>query len=132
MSERPTYTAVCRRSGRWWAFEVKELNGVFGQAKRLDQVADAARDVIVLMLDLDDDEADAFDIVVEPHLSAELDNAIRDAVALREQAEREQAAVAQATRETANRLTEEAGLPMRDVGWLLGLSHQRVAQLVKR
>ena len=37
-------TAVCRRSGNWWAVEIPEVEGAFTQARRLDQVADMAAD----------------------------------------------------------------------------------------
>lgn len=47
------FTAVCRRSGRWWAVSIRELTGVHTQARRLDQVVEMARDAIALMLDID-------------------------------------------------------------------------------
>jgi predicted RNase H-like HicB family nuclease len=53
VQEVNTYTAVCRRSGSWWAIGVRELKGVHTQARRLDQVAAMAREAIALMLDVD-------------------------------------------------------------------------------
>ena len=43
------------RSGGSWAITVPALDGVFSQAKRLDQVEDRAREAISLMLDVDED-----------------------------------------------------------------------------
>lgn len=56
LEEVNTYTAVCRRSGNWWAISVRELKGLHTQARRLDQVADLARDAVALMLDVDPDQ----------------------------------------------------------------------------
>lgn len=57
-----TYTAVCVRSGGWWAISVPQINGVHSQARRLDQVRATAREAIALMLDV---PADSFDVEVE-------------------------------------------------------------------
>lgn len=57
------FTAVCRRSGRWWAVSIRELKGVHIQARRLDQVEDMDRDAIGLMLDIDPAE---ITVQVEP------------------------------------------------------------------
>jgi len=43
---KPTYTAVCRRVGDWWAIDVPQIRGVHTQARRLDQVEAMARDAI--------------------------------------------------------------------------------------
>ena len=43
-SETVDATAVCTRSGGWWAVEVPEIPGLFTQARRLDQVEDMVRD----------------------------------------------------------------------------------------
>jgi predicted RNase H-like HicB family nuclease len=58
---RQTYTAVCRRHDDWWVIEVPEVDGVFTQAERLDQVEAMARDAIALMLDV---AAGSFDVEV--------------------------------------------------------------------
>ena len=45
-----TYTARCRRSGRWWAIEVADVNGsIYTQARRLDGVEAMVRDVGALL-----------------------------------------------------------------------------------
>lgn len=46
------YTAVCRRSGDWWAISVPELKGVHSQAKHLEQVDAMAREAVALFLDV--------------------------------------------------------------------------------
>ena len=48
-----TYSAVCRRSAKWWAISVPKVKGVHTQARRLDQAAAVAREAIALVLDVD-------------------------------------------------------------------------------
>ncbi len=115
------------RSGGWWAITVPALDGVFSQAKRLDQVEDRAREAISLMLDVDEDDVGDLDVVVTPPARvADLLGALEASVAAADEATR--AAVA-ARREIAELLRAE-GLPLRDVGELIGVSHQRVSQLL--
>lgn len=47
-----TFTAVCRRSGSWWAVSVPELKGVHTQVMRLDQAEEMSREAIALFLDV--------------------------------------------------------------------------------
>ena len=66
-----TYRVTAERSDGWWAFSVPEVPGAHGQAKRLDQVPAEARDVIALMLDLED--ADGIEVTVDIELDASLE-----------------------------------------------------------
>lgn len=61
-----TYTAVCRRSGDWWAISVDELKGVHSQARRARQVDAMARDAIALFLDV---APDSFNVTVRPEVA---------------------------------------------------------------
>ncbi|MFV2086800.1 hypothetical protein [Micromonospora sp. LOL_021] len=63
--EVTTYLVVCRRVGDWWAISVPELNGVHTQARRLDQVAAAAREAIALLLDVNQAVVDV-DVFPDP------------------------------------------------------------------
>ena len=126
---RKAYRALAtrgRRTGGWWAIEVPEIPGVFSQARRLDRVEAMARDAIALMRDVD---PMSFDVTVEPHLDEETERLITTARNLRHAVEVEQIMASQATRAAARALIEE-GLTVRDVGQLLGVTHQRVAQLL--
>jgi len=126
---RKAYRALAtrgRRTGGWWAIEVPEIPGVFSQARRLDGVEAMARDAIALMRDVD---PMSFDVTVEPHLDEETERLITTARNLRHAVEVEQIMASQATRAAARALIEE-GLTVRDVGQLLGVTHQRVAQLL--
>ncbi|WP_306191670.1 type II toxin-antitoxin system HicB family antitoxin [Streptomyces sp. MK5] len=121
-----TYRVVARRSGDWWALEVPDLPGVFSQAKRLEKADEAAREAIAVMLDV---EPDTISVTVEPQLSAEERAILREAAAARkaraEAEERERRIMQRA----AATLTQH--LSQRDAGRILGLSFQRVSQLLK-
>jgi predicted RNase H-like HicB family nuclease len=115
------YTAVCRRSGGWWAISIPQIRGVHTQARRLDQAADMARDAIALMLDV---PADSFDVDVRPEVPDEVD-AARHA---RRRADDAGQQAAEATR-TAVQSLLASGYTVRDAGSLLDLSPQRVSQI---
>jgi len=125
--EESNYRVNVVRSGDWWAIEVPELPGTFSQVRRLDQVEDAAREAIAMMTDTSESEF-IMDVHIEsgPDIDALL-AALKESVA---------AAKAAREREGADRraVIEELrskGLPNRDVAKLIGLSHQRVAQILK-
>ncbi|MGP3947185.1 type II toxin-antitoxin system HicB family antitoxin [Streptomyces sp. 7N604] len=119
------YRVIARRAGDWWALEVPDLPGVFSQAKRLEKADDAAREAIAVMLDV---EPDKIEVQVEPVLSP----AAREVLQEVEQAQ-------QATRKAADeerRVMQRAAavltrdLSQRDAGKIMGLSFQRVSQLL--
>lgn len=121
-------TAHATRSGDWWAVEVPEVDGVFTQAKRLDQVASEVADAVGLLEDVDP-------ATVEVEVIARLGTADDTAVAAlrleRDRLEAEQLALAADARLIAASLVRKAGLSLRDAGQMLGISHQRVAQLLE-
>ncbi len=123
---RDTYTALAERSGGWWAITVPELRGVFSQARRLSQVEPVARDAIALFLGV---PADSFDIHVREVVDPIADALVADALQARREAADHQRIAAQKSREAARTL-DRMGLPQRDIGLLLHVSHQRVAQLL--
>jgi predicted RNase H-like HicB family nuclease len=121
------YRVEVARSGGWWAITVPTLDGVFSQSKRLDQVEDSAREAISLMLDVDAGDVGALDIIVTPPpIVANLLGALEELTAVAEEATR----AAAATRREVVELLRAEGLPLRDVGALIGVSHQRVSQLL--
>ena len=127
MTADQSYRVEAVRSGNWWAITVPELDGVFSQARRLEQVEARAREAIALMLDVEEDDVAELDVVVVPPESV--------AAALREMQDSE--ATATATNERAARLRRQVaqqlrddGFPVRDIGRLVGISHQRVSQIL--
>ena len=122
-----TYTATASRDGEWWSIEVEGLRGAYTQARRLDQVEEMARDIVALLLDVAPDT-----IAIEVHI--DLDSVIRDRLdrlaELRRQADQLQETAAEESRSVVLGL-QGKGLPLRDIGTLLGVSHQRAGQLAK-
>lgn len=117
---------MARRSGRWWAITVPELDGVFSQARRLDGVERMARDAIGLMLGV---EPASFDIDVVQDLDPLTQDELEDLRAVREAAAALQRRANGRTREFVVDL-HRSGYPLRDIAQLVGISHQRVAQLL--
>lgn len=121
------YQVEVVRSGTWWSITVPALNGVFSQAKRLDQVEAMAREAIALMLDVEETDVGKIEVEVTPPAKvADLLEALKVSVATADAATE---AATRARRQAATLLREE-GLPMRDVGKLIGVSHQRVSQIL--
>lgn len=122
-----TYVARCLRSGDWWAIEVPEVPGVHTQAKRLEQVEAMAREAIALMLGIPED---SFNVEVQwelPHGAADTISSMFRARSEATNAQREATAAAQLAAWT---LVEDLHLPLRDAAKVLGVSYQRVGQLL--
>lgn len=114
------------RTGRWWLIDVPEVPAAHSQARRLDQAEDVARDLIALMTDTD---PESFEVDLQVHLPDQVRADLQRAEELRQQAARSQHEAAALARSAARRLHDE-GLPLRDIGKLLQVSHQRAHQLV--
>jgi len=123
---KATYTALAERGDGWWAITVPELRGVFSQARRLGRVESMARDAIALFLDI---PVDSFEVTVREVIDPEADVLVAEAIQARADAIEHQRIAARKSRE-AVRTLDRLGLPQRDIGRVLHLSHQRVAQLL--
>jgi len=120
-----TYRTIAERAGKWWTITVPEVP-VHTQAKRLDQVEAMAADALALVFDVD-----PADVEIELEVVLDADGrAALDLAAEARQAADASAAAASAAAQNAARTLHEQGLPMRDVGLIMGLSHQRVHQLI--
>ena len=123
---RKTFTVTAERGrGPWWVTECAEA-GCVSQVRRLDQVADDIREAIAYQTGL---SADEFDIEVVSALPDAYRQAADEADRLRADAARAQRASAESARAAARAL-HEAGLTLRDIGVVMGISYQRAAQLV--
>lgn len=123
---RRTYTVTAERAGTWWAITVDELPGVFSQARRLDRVEAVARDAIALFLDV---PHESFDAILREKLTPDAQRAVMEAFESRAKAIAGQRVASERSRVAVETLAD-LGLPQRDIGRLLDLSHQRVAQLL--
>ena len=120
------YRAVFERdeTGTWLA-RVPSIPGCHTYGRTLEQARTRLRDALGLWISHPDSVRIAEDIVLPSDLKA----AVRRSRRTRERAEREQEHAQKETRAAATALVGE-GVSLRDAGELLGLSHQRVQQLV--
>lgn len=122
-----TYTARATRTGDWWAIDIPELDGVYTQARRLDQVEAMARDAIAIVLEVD---PDSFEMTIEPVLPAEAQRIVDELKASRAAADLAANLAALRAKMVAVVLHDHEHLPFRDIGEVLGLSYQRAHQLI--
>ncbi len=126
--KRKTYTAQCQRRGDWWAISVPELRGVHTQVRRLEKAEAMVRDAIAHFLAV---PTESFDVKIEPLPPRDLQKKVGRARKVRDEAEHMQRQAAIASAEAAADLVRHAHMTVRDAGRVLGLSHQRIAQLLK-
>ncbi len=121
------YTAILERdeSGSWLA-RIPSIRGCHTHGRTLEQARTRLREALGLWIDRPEDA------VIEEviRLPADLRTAIKRSRRTRERAEREQENAQAQTRAAAEALVGK-GVSLRDAGELLGLSHQRVQQLVQ-
>jgi predicted RNase H-like HicB family nuclease len=121
------YTAIFERdeSGSWLA-RISSIRGCHTYGRTLEQARTRLREALGLWIDRPEDA------VIEEtiRLPADLKAAIQRSRRTRKRAEREHENAQEQTRAAAEALVDE-GVSLRDAGELLGLSHQRVQQLVQ-
>jgi predicted RNase H-like HicB family nuclease len=120
------YTAVYERDAAsgWWVASVKEVPGCLTQGPSLGSTRERIREALGLFVD----DAETAELVDDIRVPAKLRAAISRLRRARRAAEREAARAQEEARRVARELTDE--LSVRDAGELLGMSHQRVQQLV--
>jgi predicted RNase H-like HicB family nuclease len=124
---RDTYEVRAERSGKWWALSVPQLPGAFSQVRRLDQAESMARDLIATFLDV---APASFDITVDAKLDEDTRATVDNVLDLRSRIEAEERVLADMTRKVAQKLVADEGMTVRDVGRVLHVSYQRIAQIV--
>jgi predicted RNase H-like HicB family nuclease len=122
-----TYVAVCHRVGNWWAIDVPAVKGVHTQSKRLEQAEAMARDAIALLLDAD---PDSFEVEVRWELPSYVTDLLESLSKSRQEAVQAKRDAAMWAIQTAQALVKDVGLSVRDAGTVMGVSHQRVDQLL--
>lgn len=110
---------------RFWLVHVPDLDRST-QARHLREVEGMARDLVAVMLDV---APDSFDLDIQVATPPAAADHLHRAETLRDSARQAQAAAAAELRKAARALRQE-GLPLRDVGQVLGVSYQRAHQLV--
>lgn len=123
-----SYRVVLERdeSGAWIA-RVPRVPGCHTYGRTLEQARRRIREALALWIE----DADVAELVEDVRLPAAAREAIRRSRRARSAAEARRLDAQAATAEAAQALVEELHLGVRDAGELLGLSHQRVQQLVR-
>lgn len=124
MTRTFTVTAERTRSG-WWALECDEV-GAVSQVRRLDQAADDMREAVAYLSGLPESDVD---ITVVPVLPDAFQLHLEEARRLAAVAADANRRAAEESRAAARALRAE-GLTLRDVGTVMGVSHQRAQQLI--
>ncbi len=127
MSPKKTYVAVYERDDEddAWNVHIKGLDGCQTYGRSLRQAQARIRDALGLWLDRDPQT-----LLIRDELPRSL-TAVADSVArARREAERAGTKAQEETTRAVKRLTD-LGLSRRDAAELLGLSHQRIQQLLE-
>jgi hypothetical protein len=117
-------TAKCERKAEGWSVDVPELD-LHTTAKRLDKVTELVKKVAVERGAEDNCELVINVIATMPGIICDIETAqakMKEAARLQEEASAE-------IRDVVSRMREQ-GLTLRDIAVLLGVTPQRVAQLV--
>ena len=125
-----TYTVSVTREGRWWIVRAPEIDQVT-QARRLSEVTKAARELIAVTLDI---PMSTVSVLVRVERVGDIEDVTGRAEAIRGEHARADELARRAHDESRELARQLAGahIPMRDIGELLGVSHQRVHQLISR
>ena len=125
MNKRTISIVLTKDETNWWTITVPDVPGCLTQGRTLEQSMRRVREA----LELFEVELDKVDLVEQVVLPAKVRRAVATSQAARKRAEEEQARAQSALR-TAVETLRDFGVSVRDAGKLLGLSHQRVQQLL--
>ncbi len=126
MTAQRVFTVTAERgAGNWWVLECAEL-GAVSQVRKLTDAADEMREALAYLSGMPED---AFAIEVRALMPDDLAQLMEQAAQLRVDAAAAQRQASDALRAVAKAL-HDRGLTHRDVAAVMGLSHQRVSQLV--
>lgn len=110
-----------------WIATVPSVPGCHSYGRSLDEARRRIRQALALFVR----DASRATLEDDIRLTPQVARLRRDALAARHRAERQSARAAAATREAARVLTRDLRVGVRDAGRLLGVSHQRIHQLLE-
>lgn len=119
-------TAEVTRSGKWWAIEVPEVPGAFSQARRLNEIQEHAAYAVATALDIEPETVEV-ELAINYDLASQVDNTRTDLENALAAAQEASANMAQLARDM-----KSDGLTVREIGTVMGVSHQRAQQLTKK
>jgi len=110
----------------WWVATVREVRGCHTQGRTIEQARRRIREALGLFVE----HADKAELIDDVALPANARTLLKRVLSTRKRAEEEAIKLQNTTAEAAQVLTKDVGMSVRDAGELLGLSHQRVHQLL--
>jgi hypothetical protein len=124
--KRDTYRVTISREEPWWVAVVDDVGAT--EAKKIAELEDMVRDLIVAMRDLDEPD---FDLTWDYDLPAQAADALKDYLRSRQEREAAERRYLQDAERAAKAL-DAANVSTREAAQLMHLSHQRVQQLRSR
>lgn len=122
------YTVTAERgAGQVWVFQCKEYPGAISESRRLSDVFRLMPEAIAYVADVDENDVE---IVLVPVLPQPVADQVEHARAAVETLAQHQLEAGRLSREAANRLVHFCGLTGTDTATILGVSPQRVSQLI--
>lgn len=128
-SEVNSYQVALSREDGIWLIHTTDLQGVRSYGRTLREAAENVREAIAAAEDLGEWEDLDLRFIFEDDEASEALRALENANQVEEQAA---ATRDQALREAIERLRHVHHLSYRDIATVIGLSHQRVAQLARQ
>jgi predicted RNase H-like HicB family nuclease len=119
--------AKAQRSGDWWAVEVPEIEGLYTQVKRLEQVEAMVKDAAAALTGRPESE---FNVKVIPVVDESTMETMKAAAAYAKQATEMQKMAKDQARMAAFAM-KSTGMSVRDIGSVMGVSFQRASQILK-
>lgn len=126
MAKMKRVEVVYEKEDGLWFVSVPAVRGCHTQAKSVAQARERIREALGLFID----NAKSVELEDRFRLPAEIRKAVTRFMAAKAKAEAEQMKARDAARESAAALKKQS-FTMRDAGEVLGLSHQRVQQLLE-
>jgi hypothetical protein len=120
------YEVNVERGDRFWLVHVPEVNRST-QARNLREIEPMARDLVAVLTDV---SPDSFELNINVAMPPDAAEHLRRAEQLRAASAQAQSDAAAEVRAAATTL-KGSGIPLRDLGKLLGISFQRAGQLTK-
>jgi DNA-directed RNA polymerase specialized sigma subunit len=120
-----TYPATARREGRWWVVEVEGIGTTQGRS-----TTDAQRMATDLVAVMEDIPLDEISVEIEFELPGELGDEVKRAKQETRAAEQAQRSAAEKIRQAVAHIISN-GMSKQDAARILGVSPQRISQLVK-
>jgi predicted RNase H-like HicB family nuclease len=115
-----------RDETKWWVARVPRIRGCHTQGRTIDEARSRIREALSLFVE----GADAVELVDIVKLPSDVNRQLVAYRSARSKAVKEQERAQSRAKSVVKILTKKMRLSVRDTGKLLGLSHQRVQQLL--